>query len=168
MPLSITNCSSNQGVLHIKDLQTILDPHHYPPAKNPFIIQMMRKFEMCMNFRGAGSEISHYRDSAAGAAGLPDDGKIPCASNTATRCCRRASSPVSSPGCTPISTEYLLAARGAVAVERRRQPGPGPGGPGGPEIAIAVDAAGRDPPGPAEAYPVGFLSRFISHLGTWK
>lgn len=44
-----------QGVLHLNDLGTILDPQQYPRSKYPFIIQMMQKFEMCHEFPGSNN-----------------------------------------------------------------------------------------------------------------
>ena len=40
-----------QGVLKLSQLSTILDDHdRYPPERHPFIIGMMRKFELCFDF----------------------------------------------------------------------------------------------------------------------
>jgi internalin A len=44
--------TEQKGILKLKDLATILDPAAYPRNKHLFIIDMMRKFEMCFDFEG--------------------------------------------------------------------------------------------------------------------
>ncbi len=40
----------NNGVLALDDLNQILDPQRYPESKHMFIIDMMKKFELCFEF----------------------------------------------------------------------------------------------------------------------
>ena len=35
------------GMLEINQLDTLLDPNYYPEEKHNFIIEMMKKFELC-------------------------------------------------------------------------------------------------------------------------
>ena len=42
----------NKGVLHLDNLNRILDSKQYPRNKHIFILDMMRKFELCFDFEG--------------------------------------------------------------------------------------------------------------------
>jgi small GTP-binding protein len=42
--------SENRGILRLEQLSQILDPHLYPSRKHPYIIDIMRKFELCFPF----------------------------------------------------------------------------------------------------------------------
>jgi internalin A len=42
----------NKGVLDLRALGKILDPRQYPKEKHLFIMDMMRKFELCFDFEG--------------------------------------------------------------------------------------------------------------------
>lgn len=42
----------NKGILEIENLNRILDKSNYPRNKHMFIIDMMRKFELCFDFEG--------------------------------------------------------------------------------------------------------------------
>jgi len=44
--------TEQRGVLKLEDLGSILNPEIYPRDKHLFIIDMMRKFEMCFDFEG--------------------------------------------------------------------------------------------------------------------
>ncbi|MCP4717755.1 MAG: GTP-binding protein, partial [Deltaproteobacteria bacterium] len=44
------------GVLELEMLRQILDGPDYPLDKQPFIIDMMRKFELCFDFEGAAGQ----------------------------------------------------------------------------------------------------------------
>jgi internalin A len=46
----------NQGVLEIKQLGKMLDPKAYPRTRHMFIVDMMRKFELCYPFEGDDSK----------------------------------------------------------------------------------------------------------------
>jgi hypothetical protein len=35
------------GVLHLTDLNHILDPSRHPPEKHNFLVELMKKFELC-------------------------------------------------------------------------------------------------------------------------
>lgn len=48
--------SQNKGVLERKTLSNILDSKLYPRNKHLFIIDMMRKFELCFDFEGKTNE----------------------------------------------------------------------------------------------------------------
>jgi len=46
----------NKGVLETKQLDKILDRKAYPRSRHMFIVDMMRKFELCYPFEGEGSK----------------------------------------------------------------------------------------------------------------
>lgn len=46
----------SKGVLRLDDLDSILDLAVYPKDKHEFLIGMMRKFELCFDFDGAGGD----------------------------------------------------------------------------------------------------------------
>ncbi|MCP4373784.1 MAG: hypothetical protein GY797_37640 [Deltaproteobacteria bacterium] len=48
--------SQSKGILKRRTLEHILDPILYPRAKHLFIIDMMRKFELCFDFEGEANE----------------------------------------------------------------------------------------------------------------
>lgn len=58
---AVINCNDlfkSRGVLDIEDLSTILAADEYPPEMHLFLIQMMRRFELCFDFEGyAGSRV---------------------------------------------------------------------------------------------------------------
>ena len=45
----------HNGVVEMSDLARVLDPRRYPPGKRMYIIEMMRKFELCFPL-DAGSD----------------------------------------------------------------------------------------------------------------
>ena len=45
-----------KGVLEAKDLDDILDREVYPRQKHPFVLDIMRQFELCFDFEGAKGE----------------------------------------------------------------------------------------------------------------
>lgn len=56
---SILNCHElfqSHGVLSLEDLAEILPADIYPPEQHSFIIDMMKKFELCFQFEGAQAE----------------------------------------------------------------------------------------------------------------
>ena len=42
--------AAQQGELSIRNLATILDPASYPPERHAFLLELMRKFELCFRF----------------------------------------------------------------------------------------------------------------------
>ncbi|PJF39486.1 MAG: GTP-binding protein [Phototrophicales bacterium] len=46
----------SKGVLRFEELGSILDKKHYPRSRHIFIIDMMRKFELCFDFEGMKDE----------------------------------------------------------------------------------------------------------------
>jgi internalin A len=41
---------ANKGVLRLRDLSGVLDPNAYPAAKHMFLLDLMKKFEICFEF----------------------------------------------------------------------------------------------------------------------
>ena len=46
----------NSGVLQLSQLGEILDPHAYPRARHTFVVDMMKKFELCYAFEGSDDQ----------------------------------------------------------------------------------------------------------------
>ena len=42
--------AEQQGELSIRDVAAILDPASYPQERHPFLLELMRKFELCFRF----------------------------------------------------------------------------------------------------------------------
>jgi internalin A len=52
---AILNCNElfqAHGVLELRQIETILPSDDYPPEQHEFIIEMMKKFELCFEFEG--------------------------------------------------------------------------------------------------------------------
>lgn len=45
-----------KGQLHISALTEILDQRIYPPGRHSFLLNLMRKFELCFSFSDDGSQ----------------------------------------------------------------------------------------------------------------
>ncbi len=43
----------SKGILEARALDQMLDPTLYPPEKHPFILEVMRQFELCIEFEGS-------------------------------------------------------------------------------------------------------------------
>ena len=48
--LNAKRLAENKGELKLAELSKILDPKHYPRAQHSFLIELMRKFELCFRF----------------------------------------------------------------------------------------------------------------------
>ena len=55
--LRAESVARKQGELRLPDLPSILDPAAYPRDRHPFLLDLMRKFELCFGFP---DEDGHY------------------------------------------------------------------------------------------------------------
>ena len=72
----VLNCHElflRRGELSLSDLDTLLTAvqgFHYPPERQLFLIEMMRRFELCFQFEGhRGTEISVAWHASVGSSG---------------------------------------------------------------------------------------------------
>ena len=48
--LNAQELAKSRGELCVRDLRHILAPREYPPARHSFLLELMRKFELCFSF----------------------------------------------------------------------------------------------------------------------
>jgi hypothetical protein len=48
--LNAKRLATGKGELRLSDLSKILDPNQYPPAQQSFLLELMRRFELCFRF----------------------------------------------------------------------------------------------------------------------
>jgi internalin A len=48
--LNAKRLAASKGELRLSDLSDILDPNQYPPAQHSFLLELMRRFELCFRF----------------------------------------------------------------------------------------------------------------------
>src|SRR5262249_5800870 len=55
--LNAPQLAGKYGELHVRDLKTILPAKDYPPHMHPFVLDLMKKFELCFTFSDSDA---HY------------------------------------------------------------------------------------------------------------